>query len=98
MSTCSLIGVPAFLAGVAGTAKLPSGAIVVAIEANAASGTPGTMVMFGQPSVAIPAGTQLSLDFKHALWVAKGALNTTATNIVFAGTSSFTVHYVAAAY
>ena len=85
----SLIGTPALLAGSAGVVTVPQSGIVVSIVANATSA--GSMVMFGQPSVTIPAGTQLSLDFKHALWAA------TATNggtITFTGTSSYVVHYV----
>jgi hypothetical protein len=83
-----LIGTPGYLAGASGTVTLPANATLIAVVAHATAA--GSFTLLGGPSVPVPAGTQIALDFKHALFVAQGA----SAQIVFTGTDSYFVHYV----
>jgi hypothetical protein len=83
-----LVGTPGYAAGAAGTVVVPVGAVVIAIIAHATSA--GSFTLFGGASVPVPAGSQISLDFKHALFQSQGA----GGSIVFTGTDSYLVHYV----
>jgi hypothetical protein len=89
-----LVGTPGYASGVSGTPTIPSGAVIISIFATAATGTPGTIVMFGGQTITVPAGTSFSQDYKHALWTVQGPNNVAAGEIVFTSTASYYVQYV----
>ncbi len=83
----SLVGRSGYVAGPAGTATLPTGAIVLQIVAHAT--TAGTIAIFGGASIPVPASSTFTLDVKDTL-LSAGASG----NIVFTGTDSYFVRYV----
>lgn len=87
----SLVGIPAYRAGVSGTVTLPIGATLVRVWCRSAAG--GTVTLFGGAAIPIIANAPpFDLDLKHALFVAgPGA----AGQLVFTGTDSHFCHYVA---
>lgn len=84
-----LIGVPRYAGGASGSVVLPAGAALIRVWCRSASG--GTLTIFGGDAIPIVGSVPFDVDFKHALFVASAA----APSLVFTGTDSYFVHYVA---
>lgn len=87
----------AYQAGVSGNVTLPRGATVKAIYAHA-TGSNGTVTIFGGPSITVIAGTGIALRFVHDNLVSAATQNNGSRVIGFTGTDSYYVEYLGPGY
>lgn len=90
MSWHSLVGVPGYATGTAGTIQVPAGAIIHLITVHSTSG--GSFTILGGPAIAVIANAApLVYQFQHTLFQANVSNGGT---LVFTNTDHYFVHWI----